>query len=224
MKQKKFETLNLPLKTQSLKRSDELQLNEFAKHLTDAGAILEKLTRQSQPKKEAVTHWHQLICAWAADETMPLYIRKLNAKFVRGAEFKHKETGRLIICTDNGPAHWSIAMAANENLLELNQIKMMIAADAIPIAFALGSREKDSKYRFCKHEVDFPNKKGWKVSHIKEIGLGTRKPITELPIEDLKEHFINFLSPANMFLVPLQYGGLAEVAEVIEVFGKKRSA
>lgn len=224
MKQKKFETLNLKLKTQSLKRSDALQLDEFAEQLKNAGAILEKLTRQCQPSKEAVVHWHKLVSAWAADQTMPLYIRKINAKYARGAEFKHKKTGRLIICADNGPAHWTIAMAANENLLELEQVKMMIAADAIPIAFALGSREKDSKYRFCKHEVDFPNKKGWKVSHIKEIGLGTRKPITELPIAELKEHFINFLSPANMFLVPLQYGGLAEVAEVIEVFDRKRTA
>ena len=56
-----------------------------------------------------------------------------------------------------------------------------------------------------------PGKLGWKVCHIKEVRLGGRGPIREREITLLQSHFVAFLAPSNMFLVPLELGGLGEL-------------
>ena len=200
MAAKKIDILKLNFNAEILSNSEAVELKEFSDHLIATAKILETLTAKHQPQKKAVEHWDALIRAWADDSTLPLYIRKSEARAGRGSVVIHGESKREIIITDNGPAHFTLSMALNNNLISLAQIRTLIESDAIPVAFALSGEEKDSKYRFSRHEVDQPNKKGWKVAHIDEIGLKTRKSVSQIPLEVLKAHFIKFLSPANMFL------------------------
>ncbi|HZW56267.1 MAG TPA: hypothetical protein VFF30_08270 [Nitrososphaerales archaeon] len=58
-----------------------------------------------------------------------------------------------------------------------------------------------------------PNSKGWYVGHFDSIGLRDRKKIEEIELEKLKTHFIRFMDPGNMLLVPKEYAGLAELPE-----------
>lgn len=54
---------------------------------------------------------------------------------------------------------------------------------------------------------------GWYVGHFDSIGLRDRKKIQEIELEKLKTHFIRFMDPGNMLLVPNEYAGLAELPE-----------
>jgi hypothetical protein len=56
---------------------------------------------------------------------------------------------------------------------------------------------------------------GWKLGHLHPVGLGNGE-LTQFPIDALKEHFRALMSPSNMFLMPLQWGGVAEIPEVID--------
>jgi len=58
--------------------------------------------------------------------------------------------------------------------------------------------------------------KGWKLAQIEPVGLHTRTPLASVPLETLKSKFINLVSPANMFVIPRDWGGLAESQAVID--------
>lgn len=193
---------------------------EFSRHLRAAAQELARIIAPFQPDSGAIRHWDNLIREWSNCDQLPLYIRKTNNDFLRGAEVVH-QTQRLLIPCDNGPAHWIYSMCANENLCVLEDIPLCIES-LIPVAMMLGKKERHSKYRITKHEIDSPNKKGWKLAHRVGVGLNTRKPLNEIDISDLREHFVRLMSPSNMFLVPLQYAGLAETKEFIEAFGAVR--
>ena len=59
------------------------------------------------------------------------------------------------------------------------------------------------------------NKEGWKLCHIEPIGLNDKTPVEEIDIKRLEEHFIKLASPGNMFVVPLEIGGIGEIQEFI---------
>lgn len=171
----------------------------------------------AQPEQVHKEWWARLIRDWVEDESMPLFIRKFNDKFPRGSEVIHS-SGRVLIPCDNGPAHWSFSMCYNDNYIGLPQIKEFLSNDLIPVAFAIKGTEKQSKYRQTKHLIDTPNKKGWKIAHVAPVGLKTRTSLVDIPIETLEEHFRKFMDPMNMFVVPIELSGLAEIPEVIEAF------
>ena len=79
------------------------------------------------------------------------------------------------------------------------------------------SEPEQLKCSFSKHSL---NTYGWKLGHITGVGLNDRRSIMEQPIETLKSHFKRLMSPANMFFVPLELEGLAEVPAVIEEIQK----
>ena len=91
--------------------------------------------------------------------------------------------------------------------------------DEIPIAMAFSRIEKvEARYRCTRAMIHGPNAKGWKVAHIDDVGLGYSGPIDRVSIDSLGAHFKRFLAPANMFLVPKEYAGVAETPEFIEIF------
>lgn len=211
--------MDIKYKTHQIPQYDEVipEDDDFSYHLTMLAQNLKSKIAKVDLEQFAVAHWENLIKEWSTNPAMPLYIRKTNGRFPRGSEIIHK-SGRVLIPCDNGPAHWSFSMCFNKNLLTLGEVQSFIQSDKIPIAMILKSYERSSKYRFTRHEIDMPNFKGWKIAHKKKIGLQSRKPINEMDMEILIEHFVQFTNPANMFLFPLKYAGLAEIDEIIQVF------
>jgi len=144
---------------------------------------------------------------------MPLIIRKSGG--VRGIALLHN-SGRELIVADNSPAQWSFAQAYAGRAYDLDDVRQLLAKDAIPFAFATKTAEKSQmKYKRTLSQHDNVNKCGWKLCHIEEIGLATRTPLVELPLDILIRHFMLLLSPSNHFVVPLPWGGLGEVDEFI---------
>lgn len=163
-------------------------------------------------------HWDKLIRDWADDDSMPLFIRK--PSLGRGSIIFHN-SGRKLIPTDNSPAIWAYSACLLEERFSLDNIKNLLNKDEIPISLALKANELiKAKYK-CKLSSVNLNQKGWKLAHINPVGIKKRlneDNFKNLPIEELITHFVKFMSPSNMFLIPKRWSGMAEVPEVIDVF------
>jgi len=127
----------------------------------------------------------------------------------------------MLIPTDNSVAQWCFALAYEGTVPSLQDIDERRGADKIPIAYALKRTEREqAKYKCTIGKVLKPsiNDCGWRACHIKHVGiLPKRTPIPEISIDCLKEHFVRFLSPSNIFLVPKAWAGLGELPEMLEV-------
>lgn len=164
----------------------------------------------------AAAHWDKVITEWANDPTLPLLIRKSQKGVARGEVIIH-ESGRALVLTDNSPANWSYISAISGEQPSLSDIHLELTQDLIPIAMVVDREMKaHSKYKCCRVNAASPNSLGWKVCHKKKVGLGGRGKLEIRPLELLKDHFIRFLSPSNIFLVPKALGGLGEVEHFIE--------
>ena len=98
-----------------------------------------------------------------------------------------------------------------------------VRRDRIPVAMILKSIEKaTATYRFTLGKVRTPNEYGWKVAHLNAVGLGNAGQLEAIPIAILRDRFVRFLSPRNMFLVPTAYAGLAELPEMCEAIRSVR--
>jgi len=71
-------------------------------------------------------------------------------------------------------------------------------------------------YKCTLSSGDNVNKRGWKLCHIEDVGLKTKIAINTLSLEILMKHFKLLMAPSNHFLIPLDWGGLGEVPEVID--------
>ena len=98
----------------------------------------------------------------------------------------------------------------------LSEVRILLADDAIPVAMIQKAKEKPAARYHCTRPKNFNvNEFGWKLAHIEGVGLKNRKPPSAFPIERLVSHFRLLMSPANMFLVPLAWAGIAEIEAVI---------
>jgi len=197
-------------------------LQECPKELPDyIGGLLEEAAKKwyecdLRPRisNDSLKHWDGLVDEWIQDKSVPILVRKSNG---RGSKIKHKE-GRTIILTDNTPANWSFSMAYQGYSPDLNEIKDLLTNDKIPIVFAISAEDKGKVVMKGNRRKDFDiNQKGWKVCHIEEVGLRTRKKINDIPLAFLEEHFRRLISPSNMFLVPKTLSGLGELPQVVNV-------
>lgn len=68
------------------------------------------------------------------------------------------------------------------------------------------------------------NQAGWKVCHIDPIGLKKRGAPGTSELSEIKDHFIKFMSPSNMFVVPLSHKALGELPEMINAMKNKVSS
>jgi len=96
----------------------------------------------------------------------------------------------------------------------LSDVRDALSNDAIPVALALKTFEQERATYHCTRTEISLNKLGWKVGHLHDVGLG-RGDLPTMPVEKLFEHFSRFLSPSNMFVVPLSWAGLAELPEML---------
>lgn len=161
-------------------------------------------------------HWDHLLNEWAESD-LPLVIRKSSA--VRGAVVQHS-SGREIIIADNSPAQWSFSQAFSGQCFSLLDIRTLLQKDAIPFTYATKTAEKGlMTYKRTLGVSDNINQRGWKLCHIVDIGLSTKETVATIPMARLVEHFKLLMAPSNHFLIPLAWGGLGEVPEIIEEVG-----
>jgi len=162
---------------------------------------------------DLIVAWDELIRKWKDDKQMPLVVRKQTE--LRGSEIDHK-TNRKIIITDNSFSQWIMFHVLRDKKFTLEEIREMLQKDEIPFSFAIKKGDEGKiKYKRSvgKYSV---NKLGWKLCHIFGVGIGTPIPIEKVPIEILEDHFTKLGSPSNMFLVPLEIGGIGEIDEFIQ--------
>lgn len=166
------------------------------------------------PPKPVLQHWRDLLADWIASPDLPLLVRKQDGN--RGAELVH-HTGRRLIPTDNSGAHWSFTLACEGQMPTLNQIREWFRRDEVPVVMIQRAIEKPKAKYHCSLARKFNvNEQGWKLAHIEPVGLKFRQSLVEAPIARLEDHFRLLMSPANMFVMPLAWAGLAEVKTVIQ--------
>ena len=164
--------------------------------------------------KEVLTFWDTLIEEWVASN-LPLLCRTPN--WGRGAEEIHA-SGRILTFADNTPAHWAMALALKGETPSLADVRELFETGAMPLAFAIKESEK-ARLKFARGGLSSKiriNKDGWKVCHISRAGLGLAGHPASQPIPAIEAHFRRFMSPRNMFLVPLVLGGLGETPHMID--------
>jgi hypothetical protein len=169
-----------------------------------------------KPSAEVLSHWDRLIAEWINDAALPIFVRKHNSN--RGFQLNHQNLHRVIIPTDNSPAQWAYARSVDGHMPTLQDIRQNIEQDAIPVAMAFRAVETAPNQLRCNlATIDGPNDAGWKVAHILPVGLGHQNPL-EASIETLSAHFTKFMSPRNMFVIPNEFGGLAEATGFCDYF------
>lgn len=169
----------------------------------------------SNPKinEDVLSTWKKLIHDWKDEHSLPLIIRKQTG--IRGSEITHS-SGRIIVTTDNSFSQWIYYNVLRGNTFSINDIKILLQKDEIPMSFAIKTSEKEKiKYKkiIGKYSI---NEQGWKLCHIDSVGLKTKLPIEEINIHELEDHFIKLANPRNMFLLPLEIGSLGEIQEFID--------
>ena len=189
---------------------------EISSLLADIGHKWALNPDRPHPTAELLARWDTLIASWLADESLPLFVRKSSGN--RGSVVVHR-SGRPLIPTDNSPAHWAFATACAGECPAIAEVRSLLDAECIPVAMILGGAEKvGAKYRQTLGRISSPNAAGWKLAHIEDVGLGSRGSLEDFSIDRLKAHFRAFLSPSNMFVVPVAWAGLAEVPEIVAAF------
>ena len=187
---------------------------DLAKLVADFGTAWASSSVRPSPKRDVLKRWNELVETWSCDTALPLFVRKHRGD--RGSEVKHN-TGRILVPSDNSAAHWAFTLASEGTCPRIDDIRAWLKNDRIPVAMIQKAAERETATYHCRlspiHNV---NLKGWKLAHIKPAGLKTRIALESVAIEELKEKFVNFMSPANMFVVPLAWAGIAEAKSVQE--------
>jgi hypothetical protein len=172
---------------------------------------------------DVARHWDALIENWVCDSKYPLLVRK---SANRGCEQLHSASGRVVVCTDNSPAHWTLAGAISGRKPTLAELLAALESGEWPVVFAISKAKaaKLGRYRgvLARSKLGKAlNVGGWKVCHIDGVADGSRGADVEaLPLPALMEHSRRLLSPSNMFVVPTSHAGLGELPEVRDVFAR----
>lgn len=174
-----------------------------------------------RPSEAALALWDQFLAAWLADPAAPLLVRKHDPEDApRGSVLIHR-TGRPLVPVDNSPANWAYGSALLGLRLDLPGVLEALQHGLLPIAMALRTSERQrARYTGVlgrRGGVPNLNAFGWTVAHLDPVGLGTRAPLPEVPIDEFLEHHRLLLSPRNIVLVPKTHDALAELPEFLEM-------
>jgi hypothetical protein len=162
---------------------------------------------------EMESAWTKLINDWAEEVALPLVVRK--ARNNRGSLISGAE-GRGLVPTDNSPAQWAFVMAESGRCPNLDQIDSLLRSYDVPVAMVFRKDEYErAVYKGRLRNCQSTAAKGWRLGHIEGIGLKRRGEIKDFPLSEIKLHFVRFMSPDNMFLVPAEWGGLAEAKSFV---------
>jgi hypothetical protein len=147
---------------------------------------------------------------------LPILIRKHDKN--RGQLIPHA-SNRHLVPVDNTPAHWVFRRALLGECPRISDIVDAFTGDGIPVAMAMRATEaQQARYRKVLRAERELNLLGWKICHAEGIGMRTPGSIEGANIEALLRHFLAFMDPRNMFLVPKVWAGFGEIPEVAAVF------
>lgn len=181
--------------------------------LSRFGSLWAKSGQRPRIAQHVRAYWSSLLDEWARNPNLPLFVRKSSE--VRGRSVIHEESSREIIYCDNSPAHWSYIMAYNAECPSLKDVESMIQSDNIPVVMIRKKANIPLAKYHCRLRKEFNvNKFGWKLAHIESVGLRTRIPVEQLPMDLIVKRFRSLLSPSNMFVVPLEWAGIAEAKSI----------
>ena len=182
--------------------------------IEEFGVKWAKSSVRPAPTRAVSDRWQELLAQWVETPDLPLLIRKHNGD--RGHERRHT-TGRTVIPTDNSAAHWAFTVACSGQVPSISDVRSLLNADGIPVVMIQKAIEKQGARYHCTLRKEFDvSQRGWKLGHIKPVGLNTRTSIADVPLERLKEQHVALLAPGNMFVIPSAWSGLAEVNSVIQ--------
>lgn len=186
---------------------------EMHSRLREVGELWANSPQRPRIAPQVLKHWDDLITQWIESD-LPIVIRK--SSDTRGLAIKHA-SGRMLVFSDNSLAQWAFSRAFAGEMYSLADIAQFLEEDSIPFAYAAKASDRERATYACILSLkDNVNTSDWKLCHIEEIGLKTRKPPPEIDIAMLSDHFRKFISPSNHFLIPLAWAGLGEVPEIIE--------
>ena len=175
-----------------------------------------------RPSADVAAHWDSVIASWAGDVGVPLLVRKHDRKDNRRGSALRHNSGRVLVPVDNAAANWCMANALLGRRPTLRELATALDEHRLPVAMILARGEGDGArcrglFGRCDDTPDL-NDLGWKVAHLRPVGLRQRAKLTEVPLADLQDHLRRLLSPSNMILVPKSHGALAEVPEFLAAF------
>lgn len=192
--------------------------------LSHAAAAWRDTPDRPQPATDVLQHWDELIANWASNPDLPLLVRRSGG--AKGSEQAHT-TGRVVVCTDNAPAHWCFASALLGIKPTVSEAFEALVSGELPIAFvALSKSERECAPRYTgtmrrSRLGGALNAAVWKVCHVRPVGIRKRGAIVDLPINALEAHFRDLMSPSNIFLVPNAHSGFGELPEVQAAFSAR---
>lgn len=186
---------------------------QLEKALRRLAAIWAQSKDRPRPSDAIVAKWDRLIKQWINETDLPLFVRKHRDD--RGKPIKHK-SGRILVPADNSPAHWVLSFAFKEHCPSIGKLREVISKKEIPVAMILKGVERNKRHFQKERRSSEVHQAGWKICHIVPVGLKTQGDIATLEISKIEEHFRMFMSPSNMFVVPLKRKALGELPEMID--------
>jgi hypothetical protein len=199
---------------------DSSMPDEISQSLRRVGTMWAASPVRPRIGSDTKKHWDALVEQWAASD-LPFIVRRSGP---RGDPIRHA-SGRTVILADNSPSQWAFTKAYDGAEFSLDDIRGILATGRMPFAMVLkGEAKQKSAFKCNLDRLDAVNTYGWKLCHIDHVGLKSRVPTAELPLERLIRHFGLLLRPSNHFLVPLAWSGLGEVPEVIAEIAQFESA
>jgi hypothetical protein len=98
----------------------------------------------------------------------------------------------------------------------MKDVEAAIANHAIPVTMAMSNEEiANAKMKGVLAKQPSAYKKGWKVDHIDDVGLGHNQRVEDIAMADLKSHFCRLMKPSNIVLVPKVLKGLGDMPAFI---------
>lgn len=195
------------------------QMEDVKLHIRSIYELLKRDGKIIFPDTASIRQWETTLKDWVDDHEMVLFARKGGQ--TRGTKYQ-SNLGRVIMTTDNTPAHWVFkTVVFDKKLLSKTDVQTLLLTNKFPISFIRKRNEyntlldgmvADSSVRL--------NEKGWKLAHINRIAL--KRGGNLLP-DDYNSHHIKFLSLDNMYLIDKAFSGLAEVPIFNEIISQDKS-
>ena len=190
---------------------DDLIGDEIRTSIKEIGRLWRESKHNPILAKDILEYWNQTIENWINDCNMPLIARKETKK--KGQSIIHP-SGREIIISDNTFAIWVFGRVLNKETFSISHLKEMLYKNEIPMVM-MQTKDIMVNAKYTKPLGSY-SLSGWKVCHIEPVGFNTNKPIEELSIDQIEDHFRKYANPNNMFALPKEIGPLGEIQSFID--------